>query len=90
MQVAFNSPFQGTGTTPRCRGRLLLRAATQLFSSFLGEPRTFGVTLRGNSASTGRRRRPMSRRPLRRLRRWSSSRLRRLATAAATAAAARG
>ncbi len=45
-QVAFNSPFQAGGTTaafqdPRYPG------GRQIFSQFLSEPRTYGVTLRG-------------------------------------------
>ena len=45
QQVAFNSPFQGSGATsapfvdPRFPG-----AASQLFSAFLAEPRTYGIT----------------------------------------------
>jgi iron complex outermembrane receptor protein len=51
MQVAFDSPLQGSCTirgadagfcAPPLTGR-----ATQLFGAFLGEPRTFGITLRG-------------------------------------------
>ena len=47
IQVAFDSPLQGSGTT---RGAMDGRTArsTQLYSAFLGEPRTFGVTLRAN------------------------------------------
>ena len=49
IQVAFDSPLQGSGTT---RGAMDGRTArsTQLYSAFLGEPRTFGVTLRANWA----------------------------------------
>jgi outer membrane receptor protein involved in Fe transport len=54
MQVAFDAPIQGGCTT---RGAIagfcgttssgVPNRATQLFGAFLGEPRTFGVTLRG-------------------------------------------
>jgi outer membrane receptor protein involved in Fe transport len=49
-QVAFDAPIQGTCTT---RGAIagfcspIPNVATQLYGSFLGEPRTFGVTFRG-------------------------------------------
>jgi outer membrane receptor protein involved in Fe transport len=44
QQVAFNTPLQGSGTFAQTvRGG---PNATTLFGSFLGEPRTFGVTLR--------------------------------------------
>ena len=45
MQVAFDAPVQGSGTE---RGVLqnFYPRATQLFGAFLGEPRTYGVTLR--------------------------------------------
>ncbi|MFN7176282.1 MAG: TonB-dependent receptor [Thermaurantiacus sp.] len=44
QQVAFNTPLQGSGTIAQTvRGG---PNATTLFGSFLGEPRTFGVTLR--------------------------------------------
>ena len=51
MQVAFDAPIQGTCTT---RGAIAgfcsptPNRATQLFGAFLGEPRTFGLTLRAN------------------------------------------
>jgi outer membrane receptor protein involved in Fe transport len=45
-QVAFDSPLQGTGTTRGVQAGFY-PAATQLYSEFLGEPRTFGLTLRG-------------------------------------------
>jgi outer membrane receptor protein involved in Fe transport len=51
LQVAFDAPIQGSCTT---RGALagfcgspMPSRATQLYGAFLGEPRTFGVTLRG-------------------------------------------
>jgi iron complex outermembrane receptor protein len=44
QQVAFNTPLQGSGTFAQTvRGG---PNATTLFGTFLGEPRTFGVTLR--------------------------------------------
>jgi outer membrane receptor protein involved in Fe transport len=44
QQVAFNTPLQGSGTFAQtARGG---PNATTLFGSFLGEPRTFGFTLR--------------------------------------------
>ena len=49
-QVAFDAPIQGTCTT---RGAIngfcspIPNVATQLYGSFLGEPRTFGITFRG-------------------------------------------
>jgi len=47
-QVAFDSPIQGTpGSTTRAVQAGFFPVATQLYNSFLGEPRTFGVTLRG-------------------------------------------
>jgi len=49
-QVAFDSPIQGTpGSTTRAEEQVppFYPRATQLYSAFLGEPRTFGVTLRG-------------------------------------------
>ena len=45
MQVAFDAPLQGTGTTRGVEAGFY-PAATQLYGAFLGEPRTFGVTLR--------------------------------------------
>lgn len=45
-QVAFNSPFQaGTGSAPFVNPQY--PGGRQLFSQFLAEPRTFGVTVRG-------------------------------------------
>jgi outer membrane receptor protein involved in Fe transport len=49
-QVAFDAPIQGTCTT---RGAIngfcspVPNVATQLYGTFLGEPRTFGITFRG-------------------------------------------
>jgi iron complex outermembrane receptor protein len=45
-QVAFDAPIQGSGTTRGVEAGFYPRA-TQLYGDFLGEPRTFGVTLRG-------------------------------------------
>lgn len=45
MQVAFDSPLQGQGTTRGVEAGFY-PAATQLYGAFLGEPRTFGITLR--------------------------------------------
>jgi hypothetical protein len=45
QQVAFNAPIQGSGTQAGVEAGFYPRATT-LFGSFLGEPRTFGVTLR--------------------------------------------
>ena len=46
-QVAFNTPFQaGTGSAP-FNDANHYPGGRQLFSPFLGEPRTYGVTLRG-------------------------------------------
>jgi outer membrane receptor protein involved in Fe transport len=42
QQVAFNTPFQGTNS--RANVQFFGGTANQLFSSFLAEPRTFGVT----------------------------------------------
>ena len=44
-QVAFDAPLQGTGTTRGVEAGFYPRS-TQLYGAFLGEPRTFGVTLR--------------------------------------------
>jgi outer membrane receptor protein involved in Fe transport len=48
-QVAFDSPVQGVppGTTTRAVEAGFFSRANQLYNAFLGEPRTFGVTLRG-------------------------------------------
>jgi iron complex outermembrane receptor protein len=45
IQVAFDAPIQGSGTI-RAVDRGFIPRSTQLFGAFLGEPRTFGVTLR--------------------------------------------
>jgi outer membrane receptor protein involved in Fe transport len=45
-QVAFNSPLQGSGSVGAVRAGTS-GSATQLFSAYLAEPRTYGVTLRG-------------------------------------------
>ena len=63
--------------TGRAGGPAVPARSTQLYSAFLGEPRTFGVTLRARSASTMRRRRR-----LRRLRRRHRRRQRRPARTA--------
>jgi hypothetical protein len=46
LQVGFDAPLQGTGTTRGVEAGFY-PVATQLYGAFLGEPRTFGVTLRG-------------------------------------------
>ncbi len=47
-QVAFDAPIQGTpGTTTRAVQAGFFPRATQIYGAFLGEPRTFGITLRG-------------------------------------------
>jgi outer membrane receptor protein involved in Fe transport len=48
-QVAFDAPLQSvpSGTTQRGVEAGFYPRATQLYGAFLGEPRTFGVTLRG-------------------------------------------
>lgn len=45
-QVAFDAPVQGSGTARGVDAGFYPRS-TQLYGAFLGEPRTFGVTLRG-------------------------------------------
>jgi len=45
QQVAFNTPFQGAGSIAQTQA--FGTTANQLFSSFLAEPRTYGVTVRG-------------------------------------------
>jgi outer membrane receptor protein involved in Fe transport len=45
-QVAFNSPFQAGATAPNFTASQFPGGA-QIFSAFLAEPRTYGVTLRG-------------------------------------------
>ena len=50
IQVAFDSPLQGSGTTRGAQaGAPFPARSTQLYSAFLGEPRTFGVTLRAKT-----------------------------------------
>jgi len=44
QQVSFNTPLQGGGTIAQTQ--LTGATGTTLFGSFLGEPRTFGVTIR--------------------------------------------
>ena len=45
-QIGFNTPLQGSGSSAHvAAGRLPV--ATQLFSAYLAEPRTYGITLRG-------------------------------------------
>ena len=43
-QVAFNTPFQGSGSAARVQA--FGGTGNQLFSAFLAEPRTYGVTVR--------------------------------------------
>ena len=45
LQVAFDAPVQGSGTTRAVQAGFIARS-TQLYGAFLGEPRTFGLTLR--------------------------------------------
>ena len=46
-QVAFNSPFQaGTASAPFVDPQY--PGGRQIFSQFLAEPRTYGITLRGS------------------------------------------
>ena len=49
QQVAFNTPFQGSNSVAHVTnfGSPSFATANQLFSSFLAEPRTYGVTVRG-------------------------------------------
>ena len=44
MQVAFDAPLQGQGTTRGVQANFY-PVSTQLYGAFLGEPRTFGITL---------------------------------------------
>jgi len=58
-QVAFDAPLQGTGTgtySNTARGVIEGRyaRANQLFGEFLGEPRTYGLTLRAKWAAAPR------------------------------------
>jgi hypothetical protein len=45
IQVAFDAPIQGSGTTRGVEAGFY-PVSTQLYGAFLGEPRTFGLTLR--------------------------------------------
>jgi len=45
QQVAFNAPFQGAGSIAQTI-RLGTSPANQIFTSYLAEPRTYGLTLR--------------------------------------------
>jgi outer membrane receptor protein involved in Fe transport len=49
QQVAFNAPFQGANSRAQVQqfGSPGFASATQVFTSFLAEPRTYGITLRG-------------------------------------------
>jgi outer membrane receptor protein involved in Fe transport len=44
QQVAFNTPFQGAGSVAQTQA--FGTTANQIFSSFLAEPRTYGITAR--------------------------------------------
>jgi iron complex outermembrane receptor protein len=44
QQVAFNAPFQGAGS--QAQTQAFGTTANQIFTSYLGEPRTYGLTLR--------------------------------------------
>ena len=48
QQVAFSAPFQGAGSVSQVKrfGAPNFATGNVLFSSFLAEPRTYGVTLR--------------------------------------------
>lgn len=48
QQVAFSTPFQGSGSVSQVQtfGAPSFATANSLFSSFLAEPRTYGLTLR--------------------------------------------
>lgn len=48
-QVAFNTPFQGSNSVAHVKnfGSPSFATANQLFSAFLAEPRTYGITVRG-------------------------------------------
>ncbi len=48
LQVGFDAPVQGSGTTRGVQAGFY-PASTQLYGGFLGEPRTFGVTLHGKA-----------------------------------------
>jgi hypothetical protein len=53
LQVAFDAPLQGSGTTRGVQQGFYGRS-TQLFGAFLGEPRTYGLTLRAKFAPAAR------------------------------------
>lgn len=48
-QVAFNSPLQSSSPNNQSTGQLgrFGTMSNQLFSAYLAEPRTYGVTVRG-------------------------------------------
>ena len=48
IQVGFDAPVQGSGTTRAVEAGFIPRS-TQLYGAFLGEPRTFGLTLRAKT-----------------------------------------
>ena len=48
IQVGFDAPLQGSGTTRGVEAGFYPRA-TQLYGAFLGEPRTFGLTVRAKT-----------------------------------------
>ena len=53
LQVGFNAPLQGSGTyrgTEQGAARGFYDRSTSLFGAFLGEPRTYGLTLRAKFA----------------------------------------
>jgi iron complex outermembrane receptor protein len=52
-QVGFDAPLQGSGTQ-RAVERGFITRATQLYGAFLGEPRTYGLTLRAKWAGARR------------------------------------
>ncbi|HVF93204.1 MAG TPA: TonB-dependent receptor, partial [Sphingomonas sp.] len=45
QQVAFNAPFQGAGSLAQTL-KFGTSPANQIFTSYLAEPRTYGLTLR--------------------------------------------
>ena len=86
MQVAFDAPLQGVGHTRGVEAGFY-PASTQLYGAFLGEPRTFGVTLRGKLGLQPAGAAALCRR-LRRRRRHRRGRAASAAASAASAAAA--
>ena len=46
-QVAFSSPFQAGGANATFTPDSRYPGGAQIFSAFLAEPRTYGVTIRG-------------------------------------------